>query len=192
MSENKTENTNQAAAPAAPVEPAQPKLAAGLFQPFKLGSTLAQGPVGNHMENMKRSPMDYEKQYQGSTKNQVVEPAELAKIDGSKIEKGNFKQVSSAIQRKEGYSKDRADAIAAAAGRKELGEKEMERRSKAGKEKAKKSMEETLDEVPAEQREAVLAEFDRRIDEAKKSNDAVQVDSLEKAKEKAKKCYGPK
>lgn len=46
---------------------------------------------------------------------------------------GAFKKMSSAIQRKEGYSKERADAITAAAGRKKLGQKEMTRRSVAGR-----------------------------------------------------------
>lgn len=190
MSENKTENQNQAAAPAAPAAPAQPKLAPGLFQPFRLGSTLAQGPTGNVVNDMKCSPMDYEKQYQGSTKNQSLSAEELEKI-GGEVKKSKFKEVSSAIQRKEGYSKERADAITAAAGRKELGEAEMERRAKEGKKHAKKSMEEELSEVPADQRLAVVAEIDRRIDEAKKSNNSAEVDRLEKAKEKAKKCYGP-
>lgn len=189
MSEQKTDQVTPPAAVV--VEPPKPKLAAGLFQPFTLGSTLEQGQSGNVMSNMKPNMMDYEKKYQGSTKNQELSAEELAKLAEGEVKKGNFKEVSGAIQRKEGVSKERADAIAAAAGRKELGEKEMERRSKAGKDKAKKSMDEELLEVPTEQREAVMAEFDRRIDEAKKSNNEGEVQKLEKAKEKAKKCYGP-
>lgn len=185
MSENKTETPNTETAAA---EAPKPKLADGLFRTFTLGSTLDQTANGNVMTNMKPNMMDYEKQYKGSTKNQEMTAEELEKLE---VKKSKFKEVSSAIQRKEGYSKERADAITAAAGRKKLGEKEMERRAKEGKEHAKKSMEEALAEVPADQREAVIAEFDRRIDEAKKSNDEAQVQLLEKAKEKAKKCYGP-
>lgn len=44
-----------------------------------------------------------------------------------------FKNVQRSIEKKEGYSPDRAARIAAAAGRKNLGQKEMTRRSVAGR-----------------------------------------------------------
>jgi hypothetical protein len=44
-----------------------------------------------------------------------------------------FKAVAKSIAKKEGISQERANAIAAAAGRKELGQKEMTRRSVAGR-----------------------------------------------------------
>lgn len=47
-----------------------------------------------------------------------------------------FEKESAEIQRREGLSKKRADAITAAAGRKHLGQKEMTRRSVAGRRKA--------------------------------------------------------
>ena len=180
MSESKNDTQTQVTEP-------KPTLAAGLFKPFKLGSTLSQGEIGNVMENMKASPFDYEKAYQNSTKNQSIAPQDLEKIQEGEVKKSKFKEVSSAIQRKEGYSKERADAITAAAGRKELGEKEMERRSK----EAKKSMteDEVLAAIPADHREPVIAELDRRVDEAKKSNNQPEAERIEKAKAKAKKAW---
>lgn len=46
-----------------------------------------------------------------------------------------FKQGSKKIQEKEGYSKERADAIMAAAGRKKYGAKKMASMAKAGRKK---------------------------------------------------------
>lgn len=75
-------------AAAATPEPAKeapaPKLAPGLFGNFTLGSTLAQGPRGNIMTNMKPAKMDYEKQYQGSTKNQKLTSEELKQLNNKK------------------------------------------------------------------------------------------------------------
>lgn len=61
--EAKTETT------AAPAEAPAPKLQAGLFSEFSLGSTLKQGPTGNVMSNMRKPASDYEQTYQQSTKN---------------------------------------------------------------------------------------------------------------------------
>ena len=78
------------AAVAAPVaespkaEPAAPKLSAGLFQGFTLGSTLKPGAVGNVMSNMKKPMMDYEKQFANSTKNQKMTSEELQKLSQKK------------------------------------------------------------------------------------------------------------
>ena len=71
--------TTEAPAAAAPVADA-PKLANGLFQGFTLGATLKQGPTGNIMTNMKKPMMDYQKQYEGSTKNQKLTGEQLAQI----------------------------------------------------------------------------------------------------------------
>lgn len=65
--------------PAAPATES-PKLASGLFQGFTLGSTLKQAPTGNIMTNMKKPMMDYEKQYQNSSKNQKLSSEQLAQI----------------------------------------------------------------------------------------------------------------
>lgn len=162
MSEQNKETPNQVAAP---VEAPAPKLGAGLFKPFTLGSTLEQAAHGNVMSNMKPNMMDYEKQYQGSTKNQSLSPEDLKKLEEGEVKKAT--QLSGP-SKKVGVT---PKAVAAAY--------------------AKKSMDETLAEVPVEQREAVIVELDRRIDEAKKSNDSAQIQLLEKAKEQAKKCYGP-
>lgn len=49
-----------------------------------------------------------------------------------------FDKLSGSIQKKEGISEERADAIAAAAGRAKYGQKEMTRRAKIGIKRAKK------------------------------------------------------
>lgn len=80
MSDQKIETPNQAAAPAVtPAEAPAPKLAAGLFRNFTLGSTLEQAPHGNTMKNMKPNMMDYVSQA-GNHKNQALDPETLAKI----------------------------------------------------------------------------------------------------------------
>jgi len=44
----------------------------GLFgRDFTLGTTLQQGPVGNVVTNVKPSKMDYNKQYENSTRNET-------------------------------------------------------------------------------------------------------------------------
>ena len=48
---------------------------------------------------------------------------------------GRFKALSSSIQRREGYSKERADAIAAAAGRAKYGAKKMASMAAKGRKK---------------------------------------------------------
>lgn len=192
MSDQKIETPNQAAAPAAPAEAPAPKLAPGLFQTFKLGSTLEQAAHGNVMHNTKPNMMDYVKQA-GNHKNQSLDPETLSKIGEEEVKKAesDFDKLKNKLAHKKNPPRDPA-AVAAKIGREKLGEKEMARRSAEGrKEHAKKSMEETIEEVPAEQRELVLAELDKRIDEAKKSNNEAEVQKLEKAKDKAKKCYGP-
>jgi len=138
MSEQKIET------PAAELaEVSKPKLADGLFKPYTLGSTLSQGATGNVMTNVRPNMMDYEKQYQSSTKNESLSAEELEKI----------------------------------------GQKPAE---------VKKSLNDfEFASVPVEQREMILTEMDRRIEEAKKSNDAETIDRIEKAKDKAKKCWGP-
>lgn len=78
--------TPPATAPAA-AEPAAapaPKLAPGLFQGFTLGSTLIQGPRGNVMTNVKAPAMDYQKQYEGSTKNQKLTSTDLKNLQNKK------------------------------------------------------------------------------------------------------------
>lgn len=195
MSDQKTETPNQAAAPAvtpAPVEAPAPKLAAGLFQTFTLGSTLEQVPHGNTMKNMKPNMMDYVKRADNH-KNEALDPETLAKIGTEEVKKAesNFDKLKNKLADKKDAPRDPA-AVAAKIGREKLGEKEMERRAKEGKDKAKKSMEETIGEVPAEQQDLVLAELDKRLDEAKKSNNADSVQKLEKAKEKATACYKAK
>ncbi len=140
-------NQPQNAAPAPVVEAPKPKLAEGLFKPYTLGSTLEQGPTGNQMSNMRQSPMDYEKTYQGATKNQAVSAEELAKLGSEPVKK------SVAV--------------------------------------SKAPTDEQLAAVPADQREHVLAELDRREDEARKSNNTQEVDRVQKAKDRAKKCWGP-
>lgn len=86
--ETKQEAAPAAAAPAAEAPKAEaapaPKLANGLFQSFTLGSTLKPGVVGNVMDNMKKPAMDYEKQYQNSTKNQKLSAEELQKLSSKK------------------------------------------------------------------------------------------------------------
>lgn len=72
---------------AAPAEPAKPKLSDGLFKEFSLGSKLVQGSTGNELSNIKASPMDYEKKYQNSTKNQSLSAEELAKLKAEPIKK---------------------------------------------------------------------------------------------------------
>lgn len=167
--ENQTENKETPAAPAAEA-PATPKLAAGLFQPFTLGSTLEQASHGNVMSNTKKNMMDYEKQYQGSTKNQQLSPEELAKLEVKKA-----KVQISGPSRKIGVT---PKAVAAAYGTPAPAKKSV-------------SADEIIESVPADQRELIMAELDRRIEEAKKSNNEAEVQKLEKAKDKAKKCYGP-
>lgn len=154
MSESKTATNADPNATPLPAE-TKPALAAGLFKPFTLGSTLEQGPVGNVIRDVKRSPMDYERTYQNSTKNQTIAPEDLAKLGEGEVKKAVRKNGSPAP--------------------------------------AKKSMtnEEILAAVPEDQREAIMAEFDRRIDEARKSNKEDEAQRIEKAKDKAKKCYGP-
>lgn len=193
MSEQKNDTQNQAAAAVTPPEAPAPKLAAGLFKPFTLGSTLDQASHGNVMSNLKPNMMDYEKQYQGATKNQSVSPEDLQKIGQEEVKKAesDFDKLKNKLAHKKNPPRDPA-AVAAKIGREKLGEKEMARRAAEGrKEHAKKSMEEVIAEVPDEQQAAVIAELDRRIDEAKKSNDEPKIQLLEKAKDKAKKCYGP-
>ncbi len=46
-----------------------------------------------------------------------------------------FSKLSGKIQRKEGYSKERADAIAYSAGVKKYGKKKMQQKAQAGKHK---------------------------------------------------------
>ena len=96
MSEQKVEQTPVETLVTAPVEtvavvqevaptpPPAPKLAAGLFQGFTLGTTLKQGPTGNVVSNMKAAPMDYVEAYKHSTKNVQVTSEELAKLDPKK------------------------------------------------------------------------------------------------------------
>ena len=190
MSEQKIETPNQAAAPAAPAEAPAPKLAAGLFQPFKLGSTLEQAAHGNVMHNTKPNMMDYVKQA-GNHKNQSVPAEELAKLGEEEVQKAEsaFDKLKNKLAHKKNPPRDPA-AVAAKIGREKLGEKEMARRAAEGrKEHAKKSMDEEIAAVPTEQRELVLAELDRRIDEAKKSNNAIEAERIEKAKEKLQKCW---
>lgn len=74
----------KADAASAPATKDAPKLAPGLFQGFTLGSTLAQGPTGNVMANMKKPIMDYEKQYQNSTKNQKLTAEQIKQLNNKK------------------------------------------------------------------------------------------------------------
>lgn len=177
-----------------PVATETPKLADGLFKPYTLGSILTPGAVGNVMSNVKPNMMDYEKQYQGSTKNQEISAEELSRIDQEEVKKAAesaFDKLKNKLAHKKNPPRDPA-AVAAKIGREKLGQKEMTRRAVEGrKEHAKKSMEEIISEVPSEQREAVLAEFDRKIEEARKSSNAAEVDRIEKAKQKAKKAFMP-
>lgn len=192
MSEQKTDTQNQAAPAVTPTEAPAPKLAAGLFQTFTLGSTLEQAAHGNVMNNVKPNMMDYVKQA-GNHKNQSLDAETLEKLGTEEVKKAEsaFDKLKNKLAHKKNPPRDPA-AVAAKIGREKLGEKEMARRAAEGrKEHAKKSMDETIAEVPTEQQAAVIAELDRRIDEAKKSNSTEQLQLLEKAKEKAKKCYGP-
>ena len=66
--------------PAAPAEPPKLQLAAGLFKDYTLGSRLAPGTSGNVMTNLKASPMDYQKKYEGSTRNQPMTAEQLAQV----------------------------------------------------------------------------------------------------------------
>jgi hypothetical protein len=81
--EIKQENKEQAPV-TAPVEqqaaPPKPKLADGLFKEFLVGSRLAAGSTGNVMTNVKTSPMDYQKRYESSTKNQKLTAEDIAKL----------------------------------------------------------------------------------------------------------------
>lgn len=52
--------------------------------------------------------------------------------------KSNFEKVSESIQKKSGYGEERADAIAAAIGRKKYGAAGMAKKAKIGIRKAKK------------------------------------------------------
>ena len=103
-------------------EAPKPILAAGLFKPFTLGSTLERGEVGNRMSNLKQSPMDYEKTYQDTTHKNSISEEDLKKLAEGKVKKSNT------------------------------------------------------------ERESVLAELDRRIEEAKKSNNDSEVQRIENAK----------
>lgn len=163
MSEIKVDNSQVSQPAATPAEPPKPTLAEGLFKPFQLGSTLAQGEVGNVMHNLKKPMMDYEKQYQGATKNESVSAEDLQKL-------GEVKKAKAAED-----------------------DKKDEDKKKKEDDKAKKSMteDEAIANVPEEQRPEVIAELDRRIEEARKSNNEVEAQTIEKAKEKAKKCWGP-
>ena len=71
------ESASSEASPAPAAEAPKPKLAAGFFKDFTLGSHLEQGAKGNVMTNMKKPPMDYEKAYQQSTKNQQMTAEQL-------------------------------------------------------------------------------------------------------------------
>lgn len=51
---------------------------------------------------------------------------------------GRFQKLSDEIQRKQGISKEQADAIAAAAGRKEYGKEKMAKMSAAGRKRKSK------------------------------------------------------
>lgn len=139
MSENKTEATNQEV-PATEEAP-KPTLSAGLFKQFTLGSTLQQGDVGNVMNNLKQSPMDYEKAYQGSTKNASISPEDLSKIE---VKKGAFQRMVNKLSHQKNPPRD-PKAVAAKIGREELGQKEMTRRAEEGKKEAHKSEEDTHD-----------------------------------------------
>src|SRR5689334_22252309 len=86
MSDQKNETQNQTAAPAAAEAAPAPKLAPGLFQPFRLGSTLEQAPHGNTMHGMKPNMLDYVKQA-GNHKNQALDPETLAKIGAEEVKK---------------------------------------------------------------------------------------------------------
>jgi len=88
MSEQKNETQNQTAAPAAttPAEAPAPKLAAGLFQTYRLGATLEQAPHGNVIHGAKPNMMDYVKQA-GSSKNQSMTPEELEKLGTEEVKK---------------------------------------------------------------------------------------------------------
>ena len=173
MSESKTETQTQQAVPAA--EPPKPKMADGLFKPFTLGSTLSLAESGNVMSNLKRSPMDYEKQYQGSTKNQPVSAEELEKLSAGEVKKAKndvkYERCVQHVKEKQGGAKGPANPWTVCHA-------------------SVKKSEEIIAEVPEDQRQAVLDELERRIEEAKKSNNETEVQLLEKAKEKAKKCYG--
>ncbi len=60
-------------------------------------------------------------------------------------EESAFNKLKNKIKRKEGYSEKGAEGAAAAAGRKNLGQKEMTRRAQAGKKKANEGLEENDD-----------------------------------------------
>jgi len=74
--------TEAQAAPA--VEAPAPKLQAGLFGSFTLGSTLKQVETGNVMSNTKKPMMNYEQAYQESTKNQVLTAEQLKELTTKK------------------------------------------------------------------------------------------------------------
>lgn len=98
MSDQKIETPNQAAAPAVtPAEAPAPKLAAGLFRTFTLGSTLEQAPHGNTMNNMKPNMMDYVNRA-GNHKNQSLDPETLAKIGAKEAPAPKVEEVKKSIE----------------------------------------------------------------------------------------------
>jgi len=87
MNEQKTEQTPATeqkveTAPAPAPEP-KVKLAAGLFKPFTLGSSLKQSQTGNVITNVKVST-DYEKIMQENSKNQQLTSEQLEKLSQKK------------------------------------------------------------------------------------------------------------
>lgn len=59
------------------------KFADGLFAPFRLGSSLEQGPDGNVMSNFKKPAMNYVEAAK-NTKNQVLTAADLDALKNKK------------------------------------------------------------------------------------------------------------
>lgn len=134
MSENKTPEQQAQVTPAPAAETPKPKLADGLFTGFTLGSILTQGPTGNSMSNLKKPMMDYEKTYEGATKNQSLTEEELKALAGESVKKAesNFDKLKNKLADKKNPPKDPA-AVAAKIGREELGQAEMTRRAEEGK-----------------------------------------------------------
>lgn len=88
------------------------------------------------VEASKQATYESQQHLKAEAAERKVSKSAISKRALRRVDK-NFKTVQRGIERKEGYSPGRAAAIAAAAGRKKLGQKEMTRRSVAGRKRKK-------------------------------------------------------